>query len=639
MEPVAERREGRYSEGGNSLGRSPSDSMPSAEIRPPETLNQLVFLLHERGAREALRFKRDGSWHSISGEEVYRRVARLALSLRGLGIRAGDRVALLSENRPEWAIADLAMACCGAVDVPLYPTLTGASCEFILKDCGARAIFVSADEHLRTTCQIWAKLPELQFAIDMEDAGTLSAAGLGQVLSRVQLCPDTPLSIDEQQCFEEMARAAGPEDLASIVYTSGTTGMPKGVMLTHRNLVSNMTAVPEDVVGPNDLMLSFLPLSHVYERMVDYVGFYRGAPIAYAESIEQVPENLLEVRPTIAAAVPRFFEKLYARVLQTLHHQSWVRRKLFWWAIEAGRQELRCRIEGRPMPAGLRLRYRLAERLVFAKLRARLGGRIHCFASGGAPLSAELSEFFNAAGITVCEGYGLTETSPIIACTVPARIRPGTVGLPLEGVEVRIAEDGEILVRGPNVMRGYYNRPEETAQVMVNGWLHTGDIGEMTPTGELRITDRKKELLKTAGGKFVAPQPVENLLRASGWLLSAVVIGDRRPYAVALLVPNPERLEEFARERGIRCSSYAELLEHPEVLALVNGLVGEVNTRLAPFEQIKRFALLEEDFSVEAGTLTATLKVRRKMVDERYRGVIEGLYARELNGIERLGDW
>lgn len=619
--------------------------MDTAESQTLLTLNDIAFLLKQRGAREALRFKRDGAWHAIAAEEVYRRVARLALSLHRLGIRPGDRVGLLSENRPEWAIADLAMVCCGALNVPLYPTLTAASCEFILKDCGARAIFVSNDEHLNKICDVCRNLPEMERVIRLRDEGGGLPAGLGRLqvfgppncppgrapgaclVDWDDLCPGRPLSPGEERCFEEMARATRPDDLASIVYTSGTTGTPKGVMLSHANLVANMRAIPEEVIGENDVMLSFLPLSHVYQRMVDYVGLYRGAPIAYAESAEAVPENLLEVRPTIAAAVPRFFEKLHARVLQTVQAASPPRRRLFWWAIGVGREHLRRRIESRPLPLGLRLRYRLAGWLVFDKLRARLGGRIHCFASGGAPLSRELAEFFNAAGVTVVEGYGLTETSPIVACTLPSRVRPGTVGLPLEGVEVRIAEDGEILVRGPNVMRGYYNRPEETARALVDGWLHTGDIGEFTSTGELCVTDRKKDLLKTAGGKFVAPQPLENMLRASGWLLNAVVIGDRRPYVVALLVPDPRRLVEFARERAIPFSSYAELLERAEIFHLIEQQVNDVNARLAPFEQIKRFVLLEQDFSVEAGTLTATLKVRRKLVEEKCREALEGLYA------------
>jgi long-chain acyl-CoA synthetase len=601
--------------------------MAAAQNESLRTLAELASLIGRRNAPDVMRFKCGGAWHTIGGSEVSRRVARLALSLSRLGIRRGDRVALLSENRPEWAIADLAILCCGAVNVPLCPTLTSSSCEFILNDSGARAIFVSSSHNFRTIAAMWEKLPRLELAVQMDDAGAQPGCG-HPILEWSQLCPDGPLTPEERHCFEEMAGAVQPGDVASLVYTSGTTGTPKGVMLSHANLVSNVLAIPEDIVSPRDIALSFLPLSHVYERLVDYVFLYRGVPVAYAKSIEAVPRSLLEIRPTITAAVPRFFEKLYMQVLESLRRAGWLRRKLFWWAVGVGRRELRHRIAGTPPPFGLRLRHWIADRLIFAKLRARLGGRIRCFVSGGAPLARELCEFFNSAGITVCEGYGLTETSPVVATTLPSRLRPGTVGLPLEGVEVRIAVDGEILVRGPNVMLGYHNQPEETARALARGWLHTGDVGELTLAGELCVTDRKKDLLKTAAGKFVAPQPIENLLRASGWLLNAVVIGDRRPYAAALLVPNTERLKAFAAERGIRFSSLAELLKHADVLALIEQQVRAVNAHLAPFEHVKRFALLDHDFSVEEGTLTTTLKVRRKLVEERYADVIAGLYAR-----------
>lgn len=596
--------------------------MPAADSRSVQTLADLADLIATRGDAEVMRYKRDGAWHSLAGREVYRRIARVALALARLGVKPGDRVALLSENRPEWTIADLAILSCGAINVPLYPTLTADSCEFILKDSGARAVFVSNPEHLRKICSVWPNLPDLEFAALIDGSPESGQAG-GRIRPWAELCAEGDCTAEELGEFQRLHGAVQPGDVSSFVYTSGTTGTPKGVMLTHRNIVSNMLATPPGIVETGDLALSFLPLSHVYERMVDFVFLQRGVCIAYAESIEAVAQNLLEVRPTVAAAVPRFFEKLYVRVLQSLQEATWARRKLFWWAMSIGRRALQCHIDERPVPALLRVERRLAERLVFQRLRDRLGGRIRCFMSGGAPLAAELAFFFNAAGLIICEGYGLTEASPVVACTTPSRVRPGTVGRPLEGVEVRLAGDGEILARGPNIMMGYYNQPEETARVLRDGWLHTGDVGEFTAQGDLRITDRKKDLLKTAGGKFVAPQPIENMLRASGYVLNAVVIGDRRPYVAALIVPNLDRLAGLAG-----ADSPAERVRHPQVLAFMQRLVDQVNTRLAPFEQVKRFALLDHDFTVETGELTPTMKVRRTLVETQYRDVVDSLFPR-----------
>ena len=591
------------------------------------TLNDLVFKIARRDAPEVLRYKRAGAWVSISAREAYSTVVRMSAALKRLGLRKGDRVAVWSENRPEWTLADLAVLACGAATVPLYPTLTAAACEYMLRDSGSRVIFLSRPEHLEKMHGCWARLPELERAVlfgGQAPAG-MSAARVLRWEELVGWGHIDPVS-EEAKEYETSARAVGPDDLASIVYTSGTTGEPRGVLLTHDNIVSNVLAVPLEFIGPSDVALSFLPLSHIYERMVFYTFLHHGIPVAYAESNEAVPQNLLEVRPTLATAVPRFFEKLHSRIMGNLHQGSWPRRKLFWWAASVGRQELACRVAGRPAPGGLRLRHRLADRLVFRRLRRRLGGRLRCFLSGGGPLSPQLAEFFTAVNVMVCEGYGLTETSPVVTCNVPSRPRPGTTGRPLEGVEVRIAADGEILVRGRNVMKGYHNRPEETAQAIVDGWLHTGDIGELTAEGDLRVTDRKKDLLKTAAGKLVAPQPIENLLRSLPYISNAVVVGDRRRHIAALLVPDFQRLSEFACASGLDGASPAALIRHPLVRNLIERQVDQINAGLAPFEQIKRFALLADDFSIAAGNLTPTFKVRRRIVEEEYSEIVAELY-------------
>ena len=597
------------------------------------TLNDIILLIAGREYREALRHKRAGAWVSIQAREMFRQVVWLARGLERLGVVSGDRVALLSDNRPEWAVADFGILGRGGVTVPLYPTLPAHSCEYILQDSGACGIVVSNKAQLEKICSVWDRLPRLRWAVAMEGVPVSAApfrpfsddADEKRQLAWRDLVGDAALASAEGARFAQTARAVRPEDLASIIYTSGTTGTPKGVMLTHANIVSNVLA-SANLFQPDDLALSFLPLAHIYERTVDYTYLYNDVPIAYAESIEAVSQNLLEVRPTVLAAVPRFFEKMHGRVMDAVRQAPAPRRWLFRWAVGVGQQALRRRVADQQLPTGLSLRHALAERLVFGRLRARLGGRIRFFLSGSAPLSPALSEFFNGAGVTVCEGYGLTETSPVVATNVPGRNRPGTVGRPLAGVEVRIAEDGEILVRGPNVMKGYYNQPEETAQVLKDGWFHTGDIGELTSEGDLRITDRKKDLFKTAGGKYVAPQPIENRMRACPYLLNAVLVGDRRPYVVALLVPDFDKLAEFARQRGLPCSSPGELARHEQVHALLQREVDAVNAELARFEQIKRFVVLERDFSIESGELTPTMKVRRRVVVQQYRDAVESLY-------------
>jgi long-chain acyl-CoA synthetase len=514
------------------------------------------------------------------------------------GIKPGDRVALISYNRPEWAIVDYAAQLIGAVTVPLYSTCTPDQAQFILSDSGSKLVFAENAEQLAKA--------------GGRDAVVFDPAPGATSFESFLPADGAPPVVDSD-----------PASLATIIYTSGTTGTPKGVMLSHRNLVSNIVSLL-DIVSftPEDVSLSFLPVSHGFQRCVDYAIFSKGAAVAYAESIDAVARNLLDVRPTILCAVPRFYEKVQDRVLQSIEAMSGFRKKLARWALGVGAEEMNYRTRGRPVPVGVRFRHAFARALVLNKIGAKTGGRIRLLVSGGAPLGRGTNEFFNAIGFTLIEGYGLTETSPVITLNRPGAVRMGTVGQAIGGVEVRIApEDGEILVRGPNVMMGYHNRPQETAEVMADGWFRTGDIGELDPDGYLKITDRKKDLLKTSGGKYIAPGPIESRLREHPLIVNAIVLGDRRKHAAALIVPDFAPLEREYPGLG-----RGALVDHPPVLAAIQAHVDAINATLASWETIKRFALLEEDFTIQSGELTPTMKVRRKIVEEKRKVAIENLY-------------
>jgi len=577
-----------------------------------QTIPQMVFAQAERfGDRTVLSVKREGTFRKISWNELVGQVQGIALGLMELGIKPGDRVAILSENRPEWTAADLAVLSIGAATVPIYTTLSSPEVEYILRDSKARVLFTSDPEKM-------AKVVSFQEALDLKVVlfdTPYRVSGprvwwLGELIGLGQTAGALP-----REAWQKHLREGRPEDLASIIYTSGTTGPPKGVMLTHRNFLSNCEAIREAIpIGEKDETLSFLPLSHVFERTAGYYFVLSvGGAVAYAESIDSVALNLLQIRPTILIGVPRFYEKLKERIEEAVRSAPALRRWIFHWAIRVGR--------GRSFLQGV------ADHLVFSKLRARLGGRIRFCVSGGAPLPKELAEFFYAAGILIVEGYGLTETSPVITCNRPENFKFGTVGLPLPGVEVRIAEDGEILSRGPHIMKGYLNKPEATAEVIDDkGWFHTGDIGALDSQGFLTITDRKKDILKTSGGKMVAPQNLENLFKADRYILDCVVVGDRRKFIAALMVPDLSKVEAYARRRGISCQTPQSLLEHPEITEFLWERVAAINKNLAPFEQIKKVAWLAEPFTLASGELTPTLKVKRRVVSERYAPQIEAMY-------------
>jgi long-chain acyl-CoA synthetase len=573
---------------------------------------------------EHLLFKKDGAWRPISSADFRLAVEELSLGLRALGLEAGARVAILSENRPEWAFADLATLTASAVDVPIYASSTPEQVLYILKDSGAGMVFVSSADQAAKVARVRAQAPALRHVIGMGEEPVAGTVPLAEVRAQGR-----PALAADPGAVRERSRSVSPSDLATIIYTSGTTGEPKGVMLTHANIVSNVQAAIAafPVFGPDDVALSFLPLCHIFERMAGhYMMLSRGVTIAYAESVEAVPANMAEVRPTVMCSVPRLYEKMHARVLEKVAADPPLRQRIFRWGLRVGLEAFRHRVRKTRPPLGLRVQRALADRLVFAKIKQRVGGRLKLFVSGGAPLSREIAEFFGAAGLLILEGYGLTETSPVITVNRPWDFRPGTVGQPLEGVGVKIAPDGEILTRGPHVMKGYYNKPAATAEVLdPEGWFHTGDVGFLED-GFLTITDRKKDIIVTSGGKNIAPQPIEGALKRSPLIAEAVMIGDKRNFPAALLVPRFEALEKWAKTQGIAFRDREDLVRRPEIVARYEDAVKEATGDLAKFEQIKKIALLPREFSLEGGELTPTLKVKRRVVEQKYKEMIDRMY-------------
>jgi len=567
-------------------------------------------------------YKAGSHWEAIPAREMLRRVAGLSRALAELGVRAGDRVGLFAPNRPEWHVADFAVLGLGAVDVPVYFNEAADRIVYILNHSGARLVVTAGAEQARRLLACRERLSSVEQIIV---AGAPS--GLDPEILRYETLV---AAVDEAEVTAYRRRAAEvtPDQLATIIYTSGTTGEPKGVMLTHSNFTSNEldTFSPLEY-NPRDTALSFLPLSHVYERIMSYAYLLNGVPVGYVEHMEDVPAALLEIRPTVTAAVPRFFEKFYANIMEKGHETTGVKRRLFDWALGVAREARPWRAYRRPVPLGVKLAWVGANRLVFSRFRAGLGGRVRAFSAGGAPLARELLEFFWSVDVKIYQGYGLTETSPIVSTNLPGANKVGTVGKPIPNVEVRIAEDGEILVRGPCVMRGYYQKPIETQETLSpEGWLRTGDIGYLDPDGYLVVTDRKRDLLKTAGGKFVAPQPIENCLKSSRFILNAAVVGDRRKFVAALVVPHFANVEARARELGRHFASHAELAADPWVHQLIGEEIQRLTAHLAQYETIKRFAVLDEDFTFENGELTHTLKLKRRVIEQRYHDAIERLY-------------
>ena len=588
----------------------------------PGTLNQLFLeAIRTYQGEEAFREKSGGAWRSITYSEFAANVRRLAKALESLGVQRGDRVAILSENRPEWAMADYATLGLCTPNVPVYPTLPADQITYLLENSGARVILVSTAEQAEKIRSIRAKLPELRWMITFDQvARGENEMTLADALKRGDA------GAFEAAPFEQRALSARPDDIATIIYTSGTTGQPKGVMLTHDNIYSNTQAVSGVLpTGTQDVALSLLPLSHIFERMVDYYLFSSGVTIAYAESIEKVPDNLMEVRPTIVASVPRLYEKIYSRVKGA----TGIKGLLVKWATGVGRRWGDVTLAGRKPGPLLAAQHGLADKLVFSKLRERTGGQLRFFISGGAPLSETLGRFFHAAGVLILEGYGLTETSPVTNVNRPGRFRFGTVGPAVPGTTIRIADDGEILVKGPQVMKGYYKNDAATREAIVDGWFHTGDVGEIDADGFLRITDRKKDLIVTAGGKNIAPQPIENRLKLNRLVGEAVVLGDRRPHPVVLIVPNRETLTAWAAQNGVSAAELGDLVRDPKVQELYRREVDAQLRGFANYEVPKKIGLLSREFTIDGGELTPKLSVKRRVVEKRYAELIEQMYSSE----------
>ncbi len=606
-------------------------ALPADEPEPDfRTIADLPFHVMGRFPRATLVGRcRNGGIDWMSSKEFFERVRDLSLGLSALGVGAGDRVVLMSESRPEWLLADLAILTAGGVTVPIYPTLSAAQGRYILQDSAAKAAIVSTRAQLEKIQEVRHQLPSIAAValIDgWEPSDSPSVISLDAIAERGHQRMTGEWGAAKE--FRDATKRIRPDDMATIIYTSGTTGEPKGVMLSHGNLVSNVQAGADVLqLSQEDVALSFLPLSHGFERTVSYIYLLSGVTVAFAESFDTIGRDIAAVRPTLLTGVPRVYEKLHTRIMEKGQSTPGLKGAIFKWAIGAGTERGRAELRGRS--AGLlgNVRASIADRLVFAKIRQNLGDRVRYLVSGSAPLPASIAEFFQGVGLPIIEGYGLTETSPILTVNPPAAPRVGTVGRAIPGVELKIADDGEILARGPNIMSGYYNKPEATADVLRDGWFHTGDIGTIDEHGYLTITDRKKDLLVTSGGKKIAPQPIEGVLKRSPIVAEAVLLGDRRKFAAVLIVPEFAALERRLKELGRPPGTRAELPTRADVLGLYQEIVDGLNRELAQYERIKKIAVLPGEFSIESGELTPTLKVKRKVVEQRYKDTIEALYA------------
>jgi long-chain acyl-CoA synthetase len=602
------------------------ERVPLSPDEPATLVEMFERTLRLHNKADLLNYKQDGAWRTISTTEFIKRARAISLGLHALGLRRTDRVALLADNCPQWTLTDAGSLYAGVIDVPIYPTLAPQHVAYILKDSGARILFIQNREKFDRVKEAIRDCPALEHVVFFDEPGAKEAGALS--LAEVEE-RGRALGLEQPHLSDELAQGAKPDDLATIIYTSGTTGEPKGVMLTHANLTTNLIDSSGHLnFSDTDIVLSVLPFSHVFERLAVYMYLYHGMSVFYAESMDKIGDNLREVRPTIMLCVPRLFEKIYARIKDKAAEGGKMTTAMLMWAVAVGRAYVDHTLAHKKVPPLLAFKYKLASRLVFSKWRAGVGGRIRLFVSGGAALPDEIGYVFASAGLPIVQGYGLTETSPVICAGTLEENRIGTVGRPIRNVEVRIAEDGEIEARGPNIMRGYYNKPEATAAVFTSdGWFKTGDIGTLDRDGFLRITDRKKELFKTSGGKYIAPQPIEQRIKASRFVNQVVLVGNGRKFAAALIVPDWEQLRSYAQLKGLNLSTPAEFCQHPRILDLFQRQVEALTADLAQYERVKRIALLEHELTIEGGEMTPTLKVKRRVVDEKYRDVIDSLYS------------
>lgn len=595
-----------------------------------KTIPELYFHLTEEFGPKAnhgiFKQKIKGKYEDVSYATFKEKTNALAMGLASLGVKRDNKVAIISENRPEWVYTDMAVLGLGGVDVPIYPISTSETIEFILKNSESVGIVVSNQFHMNKVLKIRDKVKSLRFIIVMNDVDVSEFTDVFLLSDVLKMGED--FAKESPKHFSDCIQLANENDLCTLIYTSGTTGEPKGVMLSHKNLISNVMAVHEIIeIGSEDLFLSFLPLSHVFERMAGYyLPLSAGAQIAYAESIEKVSSNLVEIKPTIMTTVPRLFERIYSKIKKGVDASPEKKQKIFNWAIAVGEEFHTAKKTESGVHVGLKLKHKVADKIVFSKIREKTGGRLRFFVSGGAALARELGVFFEAVGILVLEGYGLTESSPVIAVNRPYNYKFGTVGHTMPGVEVKIAQDGEILAYGPNIMQGYYKNNDETEKTVKNGWLHTGDIGVFDAEGFLMITDRKKSLFKTTGGKYIAPTPIENLFLGSKYIDQFIIVGDRRMFITALIVPDFEALKEYADSHRISYKDSRELTQMKQIYEMLEKDLGEFQRKLAGYEKVRKFTILDKPFTVEGGEMTPSLKLKRKVIEDRYSNLIDDMY-------------
>ena len=600
------------------------------------TVSQMFnHVTNQYPSKELYFYKKENEWVGITGSEIRSTVKGLAFGLQSLSIEKGDNIALLSNNSPRWAMSDYGIICSGAATVSVYPTLIPSQVEYILNDSQSKVVFAENQEQMQKVLASWGNCPDLQYAVVMDDSNTDSDDRIFNFRDFLEL--GTKHEQKSEASFEDLMDKLEPKDLLTLIYTSGTTGNPKGVKLSHGNMMSNVEGIKQNIdFDDTEIFLSFLPLSHSFERMGGhFTAFSVGAQVYYAESIETVPENLREVKPTVVLSVPRLYEKMYAKVRAGLKSAPEARQKIFWWAIGVGKEATQYRLKNQALPFALGLKHKIADKLVYSKVKDRVGGRLRFFVSGGAPLSQEIGEFFAAADIMILEGYGLSETSPVLTCNTPEAVRYGSVGKPLFNVDIEIAADGEILAKGPNIMTGYFNNEEATREAIdSDGWFHTGDIGHIDDDGFLFITDRKKNILVTSAGKNVAPAPMENALTNSPYIEQVVIIGDKRNFISALIVPAQEAVGNELTAQGKSVFGDDIMSDHPDVKALIQKEVDTVMEKFSNYERVKEFSILPRLFTIEDGELTPTLKVVRKVVLDHFSDAAEKNYSGSPENVE-----